>query len=94
MRIEDRFLSNFYEKENEENVEDLSPWDAHMEKFEVKPEWNGIGKDLEELRLREKFGVNIATIERGSKIINAPKRDDVIFPYDQLIVIGTDEQTG
>ena len=92
LRIEDRFLSNFYEKENEENVEDLSPWDAHMEKFEVKPEWNGIGKDLQELRLREKFGINIATIERGSKTINAPKRDDIIFPYDQLTVIGTDEQ--
>ncbi len=92
LRIEDRFFSNFYEKENEENVYDLSPWDAHMEKFEVRPEWNGIGKNLRELRLREKFGINIATIERGSKIINAPKRDDIIFPYDQLTIIGTDEQ--
>lgn len=93
LRIEDRFLANFYEKENEEeNVEDLSPWDAHMEKFEVKADWNGIGKTLEALRLREKFGVNIATIERGSKIINAPKRTEVIFPYDILLVIGTDEQ--
>lgn len=93
LRIEDRFLANFYEKENEvNNVEDLSPWDAHMEKFEVKPDWNGIGKSLESLKLREKFGINIATIERGSKIINAPQRNEVIFPYDSLLVIGTDEQ--
>jgi K+:H+ antiporter len=92
LRIEDRFLSNFYEKENEENVEDLSPWDAHMERFEVRPEWNGIGKSLGDLRLREKFGINIATIGRGSVTVNAPKKDDMIFPYDELLVIGTDEQ--
>ncbi len=91
-RIEDRFLLNFNEKDNEEDVEDLSPWDAHMEKFEVKPEWSGIGRSLQELGLREKFGINIATIERGSKVINAPKRDAVIYPYDHLLVIGTDEQ--
>jgi CPA2 family monovalent cation:H+ antiporter-2 len=92
LRIEDRFLANFYEKENENNVEDLSPWDAHMEKFEVKADWNGVGKNLETLQLREKFGINIATIERGTKVINAPQRDEVIFPYDSLLVIGTDEQ--
>jgi CPA2 family monovalent cation:H+ antiporter-2 len=93
LRIEDRFLSNFYEKENEvNNVEDLSPWDAHMERFEVRPEWNGIGKSLQALQLREKFGVNIASIERGNKTINVPKRNEIIFPYDSLLVIGTDEQ--
>jgi Kef-type K+ transport system membrane component KefB/K+/H+ antiporter YhaU regulatory subunit KhtT len=95
--VEHRLNKNLHEREKEnnganENIENLSPWDAHMEKFEVKPEWNGIGQTLQELRLRESFGINIATIERGSKIINAPKRDDVIFPYDQLTIIGTDEQ--
>jgi CPA2 family monovalent cation:H+ antiporter-2 len=93
LRIEDRFLANYYEKDNEEdNVEDLSPWDAHMETFEVKPEWNGIGKTLEQLRLRENYEINVARIDRGMKTINTPQRTEVIFPYDTLTVIGTDEQ--
>jgi CPA2 family monovalent cation:H+ antiporter-2 len=93
LRIEDRFLANYYEKDNEENnVEDLSPWDAHMETFEVQPEWDGIGKSLKNLRLRENYEINVARIDRGTKIINTPKAEELVYPFDILTVIGTDEQ--
>ncbi|HEY1115309.1 MAG TPA: TrkA C-terminal domain-containing protein, partial [Chitinophagaceae bacterium] len=45
-----------------------------------------------ELQLREKFGINIASIERGSILINTPSRQECIYPFDSLSVIGTDEQ--
>jgi CPA2 family monovalent cation:H+ antiporter-2 len=42
--------------------------------------------------LREKFGINIAFIERGSKLIYAPSRLEKLYPHDEIGVIGTDLQ--
>jgi CPA2 family monovalent cation:H+ antiporter-2 len=95
-KIEDRFLSNFYEKERLEEEaaapKELAPWDAHISYFTAEEDAVMNGKTLEELQLRERFGVNIAMIERGSKIIMAPGKYAAIFPGDKLAAIGTDEQ--
>lgn len=93
LRIEERFLANYNERETGmEPAEVLAPWDAHLAVVEVKPEWAGVGKTLQELGLREKYGINIASIERGSILINTPSRYESIYPFDSLSVIGTDEQ--
>ena len=47
---------------------------------------------MQELRLREKYGVNIALIERGKLSIISPDRYERLYPGDKLSVIGTDEQ--
>ena len=51
-----------------------------------------IGKSLIELRWREMIGVNIVMIKRGDLHIPAPDKDQRIFPYDELLVLGTDHQ--
>jgi CPA2 family monovalent cation:H+ antiporter-2 len=94
-RLENRFLANLNDREREELVAkepDLAPWDAHMANFEIRPESVIAGKSLLELGWREKFGINVATIERGETRINVPGRNQLIYPYDNLSVIGTDEQ--
>ena len=42
--------------------------------------------------MREKYGVNIAMIERGKVTIATPSRDERLYPYDKLLIIGNDEQ--
>ena len=94
--IERRFLKNFYEREalqeQEAALHELAPWDAHFAHFEVEADSPLSGKTLQELALREKFDINIAMIERGSKIITVPGRDERVFPGDLLSAIGSDEQ--
>ena len=93
--IEERFISNLNARElgnGGRPINEILPWDAHIAEFEIQPESPFIGKTLAELALREKFGINIARIERGKSIINIPKRDEVLFPGDNIAVIGTDEQ--
>lgn len=70
----------------------LAPWDAHLVALEVDPHSDFVGKTLEQLKIREQFGVTVALIERGSKRIPAPGRYTMVFPYDKIFVIGTDEQ--
>jgi CPA2 family monovalent cation:H+ antiporter-2 len=94
-RLENRFLTNLNVRENENTVrppKTLLPWDLHMASFEIRPDAALIGKSLYDLGFREKFGVNIATIERGWLKINAPERNDRLYPGDEIAVIGTDDQ--
>ncbi len=106
-RIEGRFMSNLNAREmaaaelitNEKDVSkkfnaqsDLSPWDAHMVDLEVKQQADYIGKTLVDLAWREQFGINIAYIKRGDKLIYAPGRHNKLQPFDHVGIIATDEQ--
>lgn len=94
-RIEGRFLENLHEREKEENFLNkryLSPWDAHLTQYEVSPSVSFLGQSLEELQWRERYGINVAFIERGGGMKYAPVRTEKIFPYDKIGVIGTDQQ--
>lgn len=94
-RIETRFIANLNQKENmekEKSAPHLAPWDAHISLFQVSADSPLAGKSLLELQLRENYGVNVAMIERGSRMIVTPPRSAQLFPGDELSVIGTDEQ--
>ena len=94
-RIETRFLNNLHEKEIFEmnNAKShLSPWDAHLAKYVISPHADFIGKALQDLAWREKFGINLAYIERGNAVKFAPSKNEQVFPFDTIGVIGTDEQ--
>lgn len=93
--IEYQFIKNYNDREEgeeEENKVRLAPWDAHMARFVVAQEAPAIGKTLNELSWREKVGINVAMIKRGQILIDVPTRNDMIFPGDELYIIGTDVQ--
>ncbi|NEM98431.1 cation:proton antiporter [Pontibacter burrus] len=93
--IEDRFIDNLNEREIEEARRmhrNIAPWDAHLTSFDIKPTSSVIGQTLVQLQIREKFGVNIAVIERGDLTIMPPSQNDSLYPRDRIYVFGTDEQ--
>jgi monovalent cation:H+ antiporter-2, CPA2 family len=92
-RIEKRFLTNLNERELQKVVRhEITPWDAHLADFEILPEFPQAGKQLQQLALREKYGVNIAFIDRGKLSILVPDRYERLYPGDKISVIGTDDQ--
>jgi CPA2 family monovalent cation:H+ antiporter-2 len=95
-RIEERFVLNLNARETAALKQNpaiaLSPWDAHLTEFKVNPLAPYIDKTFAELAWRENYGVNIALVKRGGKMIYAPGREEKLFPYDEISVIGTDEQ--
>ena len=94
-KIEDRFLQNLNARQLEGSGKSkklLLPWDAHFAFLEVSADSNMIGKTLQELKIRENFGINVVLIERGSKTIQLPRPTEVLYPCDRIEVIGTDEQ--
>jgi CPA2 family monovalent cation:H+ antiporter-2 len=94
-RLEHRFLSNLNERQLQKVVRhEITPWDAHLATFDVPKEFILAGKQLQDIKLREKYGVNIALIERGKLSIISPDRYERLYPGDKLSIIGTDEQLG
>ena len=107
-RIEHRFVTNLNEREMaganddalvagvqraRENMQSsLDSWDVHIVEMEVNPQAAYIGRTLAELAWREIFGINIVYIKRGERLIHVPGRNNMLLPYDQVGVIGTDEQ--
>ena len=96
IKLETRFFNNYHDRERYEaakNRVELAPWDAHIAQFTLPVGTPVTGMTLEEMALRERFGVNIAMIRRGEQyIINAPGRNEKVYPGDVLFVIGTDDQ--
>ena len=66
--------------------------DIHISDFDVPEDSSWGGKTLKKLHLRERFGVDMSSIMRGSQRLNIPNGDTVIFPGDKLQVIGNDDQ--
>ena len=66
--------------------------DIHIADFKVPYNSMWMGSTLKQLDLGRKYGVHVSSIMRGGMRINIPDGDYVIFPYDVLQVIGSDEQ--
>lgn len=95
VKIENRFVKNYNQRElsvKKINRNNLSPWDGHLANFLIVPESDLVGKPLEEIKIREDIGVNIAYIKRGNLHINVPTKYEKLYPSDEIFVIGTDAQ--
>ncbi|MDR2765633.1 MAG: cation:proton antiporter [Tannerella sp.] len=99
-RIEARFMENLNQKERlAEKQAAIHPQVAHtllskkihLEEIEISPLSPRIGKTLRELDFRGKLKLNIVTIVRGNRKINIPDANERLYPYDKLIVAGSDE---
>ena len=91
--IESKFLDNLNERElrksgkNNKVVNDL-----HQAFMIVGPGCEFVGQKLMDSNLRQRFGVNLVSINRDSRIIPIPGGSTRLFPGDVIGVIGTDEQ--
>jgi len=99
--VEDRFMANLNEKEQQQRrmapvtskVSDkMARYNVKTDMITISPDSLYAGKPLRELPFRHKTGVNIVKIVRGSRTIMIPTGDEVIFPFDKLLAVGTKDQ--
>jgi CPA2 family monovalent cation:H+ antiporter-2 len=89
-KLETRFMLNLNAREK--RTPEILPWDSHLLELTVAPESVLVGQSLVDLAVREKYGINIALIERGKIMIPTPQRDERLYPNDKVLIIGTDDQ--
>ena len=100
-RIERRFMENLNEKDvlaektasfNKKLEADLLARDVRVEEVEVAHNSQSVGKTLRELNFKQTVGVNIVSIIRGSKKINIPDGNERLYPFDKIVVVGSDAE--
>ena len=98
--MERRFFTNLTAREMESErtatinrrfASHLLERDLHLADFEVKQNSPSIGLTLKELNFRQKCNVNVVTIIRGDRRINIPGGSERLYPFDKLVVVGSDE---
>ena len=101
IRLERLFIKNLNSREIQAEVTGkrkprfeghLLDRDIHISEFTVPENSSWAGKSLGQIEFRNRFGVHVSSILRGYQRLNIPGGDCIIFPGDQLQVIGNDEQ--
>lgn len=95
--FERNFLKNLTEKERKELVssevsKSFLPWEASLGNFEVTAESSLVGTTLRTQSFKERFGITVAAVFRGSKRLFAPDGDFVLWPFDKLVCFGSEEE--
>lgn len=95
--IEKNFQKNLTEKERKELLssdvaKNFLPWEATLGSYDIAADSNLIGKSLKDQSFKEKYGVTVAAIFRGSKRIFAPDGNFILWPYDKVICFGSEEE--
>ena len=91
--IEKKFIDNLNIRENTRSgVNNKLIDDLHMAYIEVGAYCPFVGDKLKDSGLRNDYGVSVASIHRGERVMPLPSIDARIFPGDVLGVIGNDEQ--
>ena len=93
-QIEDRFTKNFNSRQAQAAFQIPAGMenDFAMERLRMTAASPLAGKTLAQSEIRDRYGANIVTIERGDTIIDMPGKDQIVMPADILTVIGTEEQ--
>jgi len=100
-RLEQRFIANLNEKDvlaektasfNKKLEDDLLARDVRVEEVEVAQNSQSVGKTLRELNFKQTVGVNIVSIIRGPKKINIPDGNERLYPFDKIVVVGSDAE--
>ena len=63
-----------------------------MAHLTVSTDCRFVGRSLRTLDLRTRRGITVVSIQRGSRSINIPQADEVLFPADRIAVVGTDTE--
>ena len=93
-QIEERFTKNFNLRQAQASfrIPEGMENEFAMERLRMTPASPLAGKTLAQAAIREQYGANIVTIERGDTILDMPDKDQIMMPADVLTVIGTEEQ--
>ncbi len=98
-KIEETFLTNLNSREKRaeylgekkpEYASRLLDKDMHLADFDIPSDAACAGSTLRDMKLSQRFGIQVVAIVRGNKRLNIPVADTRVFPYDHLQVVGAD----
>lgn len=92
-RIENHFLTNLHSEGGRSFVipRDIAD-EMHIDKCSVGPNSFAAGKTIGEIHREKDTGALVIQILRGASIIDLPPKEQILYPADSVILLGSDTQ--
>lgn len=93
-RMENRFLTNLNSEAGRKPFimpRELAD-EIHIDKCEISSNSFVSGKSIGEIHRAKKTGAFVVRLVRGVAIINLPSKNQIIYPHDIVVILGTDTQ--
>ena len=92
-RIEDNFLDNLNKRQSSQvfAIPEILQENCHLQKMTLSPDSPYSGQLIKETDFRDNYNVSVVSIERGKQLIELPRSDFQLFPYDKITFVGHED---
>ena len=92
-RIEDSFLDNLNKRQSSQvfSIPEILQENCHLQKMTLSPDSPYSGKLIRETDFRDNYNVSVVSVERGKQLVELPKSDFQLFPYDKITFVGHED---
>ena len=92
-RIEGRFLDNLNKRQSTQvfAIPEILQENCHLQKMTLSPDSVYAGRLIRETDFRDNYNVSVVSVERGKQLVELPKSDFQLFPYDKITFVGHED---
>jgi CPA2 family monovalent cation:H+ antiporter-2 len=93
-RIEKRFLDNMNNRQTLQSfvVPEILQENFVLEKMTLSAKSIYAGKRIRETDFHDVYDASVVSVDRADEVIDLPRRDFMLFPMDEITLLGTEEQ--
>ena len=91
--IEERFLDNLNKRQQMQvfSIPEILQENCHLQKMTLSPDSVYSGQIIKDTDFRDNYNVSVVSVERGKQVIELPKSDFQLFPYDKITFVGHED---
>jgi CPA2 family monovalent cation:H+ antiporter-2 len=91
--IEDNFLDNLNKRQSSQvfAIPEILQENCHLQKMTLSPDSPYSGKLIKETDFRDNYNVSVVSVERGKQLVELPKSDFQLFPFDKITFVGHED---
>ena len=92
-RIEERFMDNLNKRQSVQvfTIPEILQENCHLQKMTLSPDSSYSGQLIKDTDFRDNYNVSVVSVERGKQIMELPKSDFQLFPFDKITFVGHED---
>jgi len=92
-RIEENFLDNLNKRQQVQvfEIPEILQENCHLQKMTLSPDSVYSGQIIKDTDFRDNYNVSVVSVERGRQVVELPKSDFQLFPFDKITFVGHED---
>ena len=92
-RIEDGFMDNLNKRQSVQvfTIPEILQENCHLQKMTLSPDSIYSGQLIKDTDFRDNYNVSVVSVERGKQLLELPKSDFQLFPFDKITFVGHED---